>query len=816
MIKPLLLLFCFLPLVEDLHAQQFRVTGKVTNASLEPLSYVSVAVKGLTIGTTTKADGSFELLLTENRYEFVFTMIGYRQQVVEIVVRNNDVKQNVILETVGVDLNEVEVKAVKRDRAEEIIRNVIRNKEKLLEDASSYSTELYIRATQENDVVRKKKKRSAAPLPDSAVLELQRMSMAEITLNLDYQYPNKIKEERTGVKVRGNSESLFYLSATEGDFSFYRNLVKVPALSEMPFLSPISFSGLIGYRFKTVSIRKVGERKIFTIRITPVKLGNALVEGEVEVLDSAWVLLRTHFEFPKFHMPEYDYFSVDQQYEYVDNKAWLVTRQEFAYAAKAGKSRMNGRTIAQYSKYRIAPQFAPKHFGNEVSATSQQAYERDTSFWSQVRTEPLTEKEVRFIRYKDSVFTAHNSREYLDSVDKVFNRVTWKKILLLGQGMYRRDLERTIYLGPLASMYEPFNFGGGRIGVNGNYTKTYKSRKNIVLWANLNYGIRNKDLKGNIWLTRMYNPFNRGYYAIDIGREFSPIFEGDAWINQLRRSNVFEHNQFKISHGVELKNGLFLINELQFGMRRSVENYKTNSRWDSLTDGILVNNQAVAFPGYNAFYNSITLRYTPAQQYIREPREKVILGSVWPTFYVNWRKGLPGVFKSVVNFDYLEFGAEQQLKLGLAGISRYKISSGSFYNTKDLRLVDYKWMRQGDPILFSNPTNTFQLLDSTFPAFRRFYEAHYLHHFNGAILNKIPLFKKFNLMEVAGGGILYLPERNLRYIEGFVGVEKVLRFWTERFKVGVYVVGSVANQYNNPFTFKLSIEHFNKRKNSWY
>jgi hypothetical protein len=133
-----------------------------------------------------------------------------------------------------------------------------------------------------------------------------------------------------------------------------------------------------------------------------------------------------------------------------------------------------------------------------------------------------------------------------------------------------------------------------------------------------------------------------------------------------------------------------------------------------------------------------------------------------------------------------------------------------------LRLVDYKFMRRGDPILFSNPTASFQSLDSTFPAFRRFYEGHYLHHFNGAILNKIPVFKKLKLTEVAGGGILYLPERNLKYIEGFVGVEKVLRFWTERFKLGVYVVGSVANQFNNPIQIKIGIEHFDKRKNSWY
>jgi hypothetical protein len=813
LIKPLLLLFILFSICQSNLGQTFKVSGKVTNASLEPLSYVSIGIKGLKIGTTTKLDGSYELHLSEDRYELVFTMIGYKPQVVELVVRNNDVKQNVILESSGNELSEVEVKAVKRDRAEEIIRNVIRNKEKVLSATNSFSTDLYIRATQENDVINKKKKKVAV---DTSSLELQRMSMAEVTLKLDYEYPNRIREIRTGIKVRGNSESLFYLTATDGDFNFYRNLVKIPALSVMPFLSPISYSGLMGYRFKTISIRKQNNNKIYTIRITPIKLGNALVEGEVEVLDSSWVLLKTHFEFPKFHMPEYDYFSVDQQYELIDGRSWMVTRQEFAYAAKAGKKRMNGRTVALFQNLRMNPVFPPKHFGNEVSATSQQAYERDSSFWTQVRSEPLTEKEIRFVRYKDSVYNAQHTKSYLDSIDAVFNKITWKKIVVFGQGIHSREKERTIYIGPLSSMYEPIGFGGHRIGVNGNYIKTFKSRKNISVWGNMSYGFNNQDIKGNVSLTRMYNPFNRGYYRLTVGREFGSVFAGDAWINQIKRSNVYEHDHFSVGHGLELLNGLFLHNELQFAMRRSVAGYKTNSNWDSLTIEVLPDNQAPAFEPYNSFFNSVTLEYTPGQRYIREPKEKVILGSKWPTIYLTWRKGIPGVMQSVNDFDYTEFGVRQQLKLGLAGISDYTFFTGSFHTMKDLREVDYKYMRRGDPFLFSNPTASFQALDSTFPAFKRFYEGHYLHHFNGAIINKIPLLKKLNFMEVAGGGILYLPERNLKYIEGFVGLEKVLRLWTEKYKVGVYVVGSLANQFKNPIQIKIAIEHFNKRKNSWY
>src|SRR5215203_1600261 len=97
----------------------------------------------------------------------------------------------------------------------------------------------------------------------------------------------------------------------------------MPTLISITILSPLSNSGLVAYRYKTLRIRKENNRIIYTIKVTPGKLGNALVTGEMEIMDSAWVLLSSHFELPRFHLTEYDYFAVDQQYEWVNNKAWM-------------------------------------------------------------------------------------------------------------------------------------------------------------------------------------------------------------------------------------------------------------------------------------------------------------------------------------------------------------------------------------------------------------------------------------------------------------------------------------------------------------
>lgn len=821
-----LLLICLIGFSSSFaHAQSYKIYGKITNPRLEPLAFATVQVKEWKHGVVSKEDGTYELRLEEGKYDLVISMVGYKSQLLTIIVQKKDYLQNIIMEPDGSKgLSEVVVKGKVRDRSEEIIRNVIHKKEAIQDAAGPYSCQVYIKAVQEDSLKQKAKKKSKPKVDSSATAkafavnsELERMAMAEIVLQLD-KAPQGTKEERLGVTKRGNTEGLFYLSTTQGDFNFYNNLVKTPAISETPFLSPISYSGLLAYRFRVLRTEKQNGRKVYVISVKPRQVSNATVEGEITIADSLWVILHTRLKMPSYHLPEYDFFEVEQQYELVGDTAWMITRQQFTYYSKSNKAKKSGVTTATYKNFELHKQFPKKYFGAEISATAFEAYHKDSAFWQNNRTEPLTEKEVRFIHYKDSIYRATHTKAYLDSIDRLTNKVTWKKWLWSGQEFNDHEKERHWSFPPLPQLYQPFNFGGTRIMASASYSKRFPSRKGIWIHPNISYGIRNRDINGSLSVRHLYNPFNRGIVNISAGRQFAAIYAGDAWINQIKRSNVYLDNAFGVGHEVELINGLFLYTDFEIALRRSVSGYKTYRQVDSLFGDLLENNRAVDFEEYNASYGKIRLAYTPRQKYIREPREKIILGSAYPTFYVSLRKGIPNLFRSKVNFDYLEFGLEHEVKLGLAGISTYSIRTGSFFNTKDLRLIDYKWQRRGDPILFMNPHEAFQSLDSTFAVFKRFYQGHYMHEFNGALLNKIPLLKKLQLREVAGGGFLIAPERSLRYVEGFAGIERVFK-WPfnplSKFKLGVYVVGSAANKFNNPVQFKIGITSWDRRTNKW-
>ena len=129
MLKKILILWCFLLCSRgQLVAQQYLLQGNVTNANLEPMSFVTVQIKDLQIGTKTDEKGHYEFKLEEGQYEIVFSLIGYKKQRIKFVHQKNSAPENVILEESAHNMNEVKIVSFRKDKAEELIRTVIRQK----------------------------------------------------------------------------------------------------------------------------------------------------------------------------------------------------------------------------------------------------------------------------------------------------------------------------------------------------------------------------------------------------------------------------------------------------------------------------------------------------------------------------------------------------------------------------------------------------------------------------------------------------------------------------------------------------------------
>lgn len=196
---------------------------------------------------------------------------------------------------------------------------------------------------------------------------------------------------------------------------------------------------------------------------------------------------------------------------------------------------------------------------------------------------------------------------------------------------------------------------------------------------------------------------------------------------------------------------------------------------------------------------------------MREPYRKVILGSRWPTFYMYYEKGFQDVLTSDVDHDFLRLGIRQNFKIGIFGTTSYHATTGKFLNSRNLREFDFKFHRRSDPIWFSNPLFTFQDLDTSLPTLDWYFEAHLIHHFNGALMNKIPFMKKTRIMSVAGGGYLYVPEHQWQHYEFFFGLERIFKFSRRRLRIGLYAVFSDGNQIDPRTTGKISFAMLDRR-----
>ena len=128
----------------------------------------------------------------------------------------------------------------------------------------------------------------------------------------------------------------------------------------------------------------------------------------------------------------YDYFTITQEFDHPGDTMCVLRKQVLDYGVEYKNETSTCTTTANFDNYNFDPQFPPKFFGNEVAITEQEAYDKDTTYWSEKRQVKLTPEERQFIITKDSIYDAQHRTEYLDSIDKIFNKVTALKVLWWG------------------------------------------------------------------------------------------------------------------------------------------------------------------------------------------------------------------------------------------------------------------------------------------------------------------------------------------------------------------------------------------------
>ena len=259
-------------------------------------------------------------------------------------------------------------------------------------------------------------------------------------------------------------------------------------------------------------------------------------------------------------------------------------------------------------------------------------------------------------------------------------------------------------------------------------------------------------------------------------------------------------------------------------VRLQTQDNKYNSQTQEITDLKLADwsnnlfgelNEPQPFDQYTVSIFELNLVYRFKQKYIIKGNKKQIIGSKFPELKLTYKKGIPNLFGSDVNFDFIEVSASDKATLGTFGDLKWNCVAGSFLNKVDLKFIEHKFFRGSDSFIFSNPLKSHQLLDSTFHTPAPYLQAFAIHHFNGAIMNKIPLVNKLKLQLVAGAGALFIQDINYAHIEFFGGIEKAFKIRRQLLKVGIYSALRDNNIGAGTLRFKIGMDFFNSYTNSW-
>ncbi len=798
---------------------QNKLSGIVTDEEGMPIPYAQVFVKNnADLRTQADVNGKYTLQLFEGEYYLVFSFSGYTDREAYIIITGKDETRNIQLFPKRIsEIEEIQIVAKKTNPGREIMLEVVKVRDKINPWNYPHSTEVYIKASEKIELKVKEEKKEK-PNDDPFEAEQKRLkqlagniNLAEIKLTRDYAPPNKVKETRDAVELNGNQSNLYYTTTVKSNFNFFENLLYLNDLHANPITSPISGPGIISYKYRLEAQYFEDGQKIHKIKIIPRMSSTSTLSGYIYVIDSLWLVQKIDLTMEKGNLLIYDYFNINQVFDHPGDSMCVLKNQTLTYSVKYKDQTSKCSTIADFSNYNFEPDFPQKYFSNEVAITKSEAYEKDSSYWNNARTVALTLEEQRNIVVRDSIHDAMNRKEYLDSIDAVFNKVTFWKVVWFGVEHRNRAEKTQWFINSVAALARPIYIAGPRIAPGFNYFKKWKDQRSFDSYTEMSIGVLNSDVKGSIWTRYLYDTFKQSTLKLNFRHDFDVIVENDAITQVYKRSNFIQKTSLKAGHIFEVFNGFYFDVDLEFTERRSLNGYK----FLGLFDSVIPNVDFEPFKGYQAFIGIANFSYTPFQKYMREPYRKVILGSKWPTIYATYEKGVPRIFGSDVDHEHLTVGIFQNFQLGTLGTSSYHIKTAQFLSTKQLYEADFKFQRRSDPIWFSNPLFSFQDQDSSLRSKDYFFEAHFVHHDNGAILNKIPYMKKTGIGLVVGGGYLYVHEFNWQHYELLAGLERSFKFSRRRLRIGLYAVLSDGNNINPRPTGKISFAILDNRNMKW-
>ncbi len=835
------------------------VKGTVKDKNGSALPFTSVYVKNTSYGTTTNFKGEYFLELEKGDYTLVYSFIGYKTLEKKITIATKITVLNVNLDNDIALLADVEIVAKTKDRAKSIMKKVRANRTLYLNAVEQYTCKTYLKASLEKEPIIKNKADSLSEIYTSEDKKEERLKKEKINLietisKTYYKNPNKYKEiieashdyatvknpinnlVSFGINIGEEDISaeegepknpyLIYTGISDADFNFYKNKISFSAVSSKYFISPLASTSSLSYTYDYKGTIVEDGKKIFQIEVIPRFKNEALFYGSIYIEDSSWALKSLDLNFNEIPLANFNSLKLIQNYKNIDgSSAYLPYRRELYYNINNGSENIIGNTRVSHTEYDLSPITEKKIFNTEIKKYNVDAFDKKELYWTEKRPLILKESEIKLINEYDSLTNLYSSPNYLKKIDSAFNRIRIWNFLLSGIG-HKNSFKGTEFrFTGLINQIVPFGVGGYRHRLGGYFNKEFKNNFLLETDGQLDYGFSNKDWKGKVGVGLTYVPLKFVRTFIRFGDYYELINQNASYSSVLSRSNYARTQKVSIAQRMEIFNGLYAEATFSFQNQIPIDNLKL-ADYSFLAFGnkkgkedIASLNSPKTFNPYKKAELNLSLKYRFKQKYYIKNNKKIITEAKYPTLALKYRRGFPKILDSEVDFEYIELSVSDYMKIPSFGYSKWKVSTGTFTNKNNLRILEHKYFRGSDNLLFSNPANAFQLLGYQFDTRNEFFQANYMHHFEGAILNKIPIVSLLKLELATGVGTLLIKDQNFAHFEAFGGLERITKFklWGDvlPLRIGCYMVTADNNLDKTAFRFKIGFDVYDSNRKKW-
>jgi hypothetical protein len=848
--QKLLLLFLCIP---ALSASAQKIEGTVYDNEGKVLPFASVLIKGTQQGVSANTRGNFNFALSPGNYTLVCMHVGYATQEKSITLGSKNVIVDFALTRQKLVLKEIIIKEGAEDPAYDIIRQAIKKRSFYEKQVKAFEAEVYLKG-----IIKLKKlpqKVLGQKIPDEDRNDMRLDStgkgiiyLSESVTKVSIEQPDKVKLEVISGRESGSNGFGFNFPAF---ISFYQNNVNMFAsqLNPRGFVSPIADGALNFYKYKFLGSFFEDGKEINAIKVMPIRNYEPLFSGIINITENDWRIYSCDlFLTKKSQLEILDSLEISQIHVPVNHDVWRIKNQLLHFNFTQLGIDAEGDFANVYSKYNLEPHFSKNFFNLVIRISDTSVNKKTTAYWDSIRPLPLEPEEIKDYTVKDSIYEIRKDStvQNIDSLKKKQGKLKLTHVLWTGVNRthYSKTNTYRLELDPLLKVLQYNTVEGVAINPSitiSKFVKRWKSDANFI--TDLRYGFNNNHF--NAWAQLNFSSrdfdmdkkFKRQSFFIAGGKRVSQFYK-ESTIEGLGNSVgtlLYGRNNMKIYENYFGKAGF--SKQFESGARFLIEaEYEDRIPLDNTTDFILNKKFLYRFtPNYPV--EILTSQFTPhqavvlhtafsikpGQKYIQFPHSKIAIGSNYPTFTLDYTKGLKNVFGSDVDFDKWSFTVADNANLKLAGSVKYNLAVGGFLNTKSVFIQDYRHFYGNISHIAKEYVQTFQLAPyygfSNTSSF--FAELHVEHHFNGLLTNKIPLFKKLNWNFVYGTNALYI-NSNTQYAEVFVGLENIFKLL--RFDV----VGGFQNDHTPNYSYRIgfdgllgsaiNLQRFGKRKkvlNEW-